>query len=194
MEIGVPDRPAPAGSGALWMRGRRVDWTTLQGRQKARVRRGQSRLIFISFDFTGFDISFDPAHVVNCLVRSEEGCPARLCLFQRNREEQTSIGFVPKLVVAEVLEMDHLSLLDVLFDDHGFRVDVPYCEFFLLHKFCSAFQLLKTKQSGVPSRTFTGNLTLRTRPLCILSYGDKIVRAGRVALRPDACHASALAG
>ena len=26
---------------------------------------------------------------------------------------------------------------------------------------------------GVPSRTFTSNLTLRTRPLCILSYEDK---------------------
>ena len=26
---------------------------------------------------------------------------------------------------------------------------------------------------GVPSRTLTGNLTLRTRPLCALSYGDK---------------------
>src|SRR5437773_5739738 len=25
---------------------------------------------------------------------------------------------------------------------------------------------------GVPSRTLTSNLTLRTRPLCVLSYGD----------------------
>ena len=31
---------------------------------------------------------------------------------------------------------------------------------------------------GVPSRTLTGNLTLRTRLLCALSYGDKrLVRA-----------------
>ena len=30
-----------------------------------------------------------------------------------------------------------------------------------------------TRKSGVPSRTLTGNLTLRTRPLCVLSYGDK---------------------
>jgi len=28
-------------------------------------------------------------------------------------------------------------------------------------------------EDGVPSRTLTGNLTLRTRPLCVLSYGDK---------------------
>ena len=28
-------------------------------------------------------------------------------------------------------------------------------------------------QNGVPSRTLTSNLTLRTRPLCALSYGDK---------------------
>src|SRR5258705_9045005 len=30
-----------------------------------------------------------------------------------------------------------------------------------------------TRKTGVPSRTLTGNLTLRTRPLCALSYGDK---------------------
>ncbi len=30
---------------------------------------------------------------------------------------------------------------------------------------------------GVPSRILTDNLTLRTRPLCALSYGDKMVRA-----------------
>ena len=29
-------------------------------------------------------------------------------------------------------------------------------------------------ESGIPSRTLTGNLTLRTRPLCGLSYGAKI--------------------
>ena len=29
-----------------------------------------------------------------------------------------------------------------------------------------------TRKIGVPSRTFTSNLTLRTRPLCALSYGD----------------------
>ena len=29
------------------------------------------------------------------------------------------------------------------------------------------------RKNGVPSRTLTGNLTLRTRPLCALSYGDK---------------------
>ena len=28
-------------------------------------------------------------------------------------------------------------------------------------------------RNGVPSRTLTGNLALRTRPLCALSYGDK---------------------
>ena len=31
-------------------------------------------------------------------------------------------------------------------------------------------------RNGVPSRTLTGNLTLRTRPLCVLSYGDEMVR------------------
>ena len=30
-----------------------------------------------------------------------------------------------------------------------------------------------TRKNGVPSRTLTDNLTLRTRPLCALSYGDK---------------------
>ena len=30
-----------------------------------------------------------------------------------------------------------------------------------------------TRKNGVPSRTLTGNLTLRTRLLCVLSYGDK---------------------
>ena len=34
-----------------------------------------------------------------------------------------------------------------------------------------------TRKIGVPSRTFTSNLTLRTRSLCDLSYGDKMVRA-----------------
>src|SRR4029077_18255778 len=29
------------------------------------------------------------------------------------------------------------------------------------------------KKDGVPSRILTGTLTLRTRPLCALSYGDK---------------------
>ncbi len=29
------------------------------------------------------------------------------------------------------------------------------------------------QKNGVPSRTLTDNLTLRTRPLCALSYGDK---------------------
>ena len=32
-------------------------------------------------------------------------------------------------------------------------------------------------QNGIPSRTLTSNLTLRTRLLCALSYGDKMVRA-----------------
>ena len=30
-----------------------------------------------------------------------------------------------------------------------------------------------TRKNGVPSRTLTDNLTLRTRPFCALSYGDK---------------------
>ena len=30
------------------------------------------------------------------------------------------------------------------------------------------------KKDGVPSRTLTGNLTLRTRLLCALSYGDEV--------------------
>ena len=34
-----------------------------------------------------------------------------------------------------------------------------------------------TRENGVPSRTLTDNLTLRTRLLCVLSYGDKMVRA-----------------
>ena len=29
-----------------------------------------------------------------------------------------------------------------------------------------------TRKNGVPSRTLTSNLTLRTRPLCALSYRD----------------------
>jgi len=28
-------------------------------------------------------------------------------------------------------------------------------------------------RNGVPSRTLIGNLTFRTRPLCVLSYGDQ---------------------
>ncbi len=32
-------------------------------------------------------------------------------------------------------------------------------------------------RNGVPSRALTGNLTLRTRLLSVLSYGDKVVRA-----------------
>ena len=122
------------------------------------------------FSFAGFDVAFDPAHVVDRFVRSEEGCPSCLCLLQRDREEETRIGFVPEFVIAEVLEMDLLSLLDVLFDDDGLGVDVSCCEVFLLHNF------------GIPSRAFTSNLTLRTRLLYNLSYGDRMVRAGRVAL------------
>ena len=34
-----------------------------------------------------------------------------------------------------------------------------------------------TRKIGVPSWILTDNLTLRTRPLCVLSYGDKMVRA-----------------
>jgi len=30
-----------------------------------------------------------------------------------------------------------------------------------------------TRKNGAPSRTLTDNLTLRARPLCALSYGDK---------------------
>jgi len=33
--------------------------------------------------------------------------------------------------------------------------------------------LNQTRENGVPSRTLTGNLTLRTRLLCVLSYGDE---------------------
>ena len=33
--------------------------------------------------------------------------------------------------------------------------------------------LNRTRRSGVPSRTLTGNLALRTRPLSALSYGDR---------------------
>ena len=35
------------------------------------------------------------------------------------------------------------------------------------------------QKNGVPSRTLTSNLTLRTRPLCALSYGDKNQTPGR---------------
>ena len=42
----------------------------------------------------------------------------------------------------------------------------------------AAFWLLNhTRKIGVPSWILTDNLTLRTRPLCALSYGDKVVRA-----------------
>src|SRR6266487_3450352 len=37
----------------------------------------------------------------------------------------------------------------------------------------STLMLNHTRKNGVPSRTLTDNLTLRTRPLCALSYGDK---------------------
>src|SRR6267142_3704202 len=121
-----------------------------------------------SFPLAGFHIPFDPSHVVDRFVRSEEGCPSCLCLLQGDREEETRIGFVPEFVIAEVLEMDLLSFLSVLFDDDGLRVNVSCCEVFLLHKF------------GIPSRAFTSNLPLRTRLLSNLSYGDKMVRAGRV--------------
>ena len=36
----------------------------------------------------------------------------------------------------------------------------------------SALLLSYAPEMVSPSRTFTGNLTLRTRPLCALSYGD----------------------
>jgi hypothetical protein len=47
-----------------------------------------------------------------------------------------------------------------------------------------------TRKNGVPSRTLTSNLTLRTRLLCALSYGDrgineiKMVRASGNAPEP----------
>ena len=43
---------------------------------------------------------------------------------------------------------------------------------------CHASALLMSyAPDGVPSRILTSNLTLRTRLLCALSYGDKMVRA-----------------
>lgn len=130
---------------------------------------GEHHLAFMKFLFARFHVAPNPAHVVDGLVRSEESCPSCPCLLQGNREKQTRVGFVPEFVIAEVLEMDLLSLFNVLFDDDGFRVDVSFCEVFLLHKL------------GIPSRAFTSNLTLRTRLLCSLSYGDKMVRAEGVA-------------
>ena len=44
--------------------------------------------------------------------------------------------------------------------------------------------LMSYAPDGVPSRTFTSNLTLRTRLLCNLSYGDKMVRASGNAPEP----------
>jgi len=43
-----------------------------------------------------------------------------------------------------------------------------------------------TRNIGVPSRTLTSNLTLRTRLLCALSYGDEfeMVRASGNAPEP----------
>jgi hypothetical protein len=43
-----------------------------------------------------------------------------------------------------------------------------------------------TRKTGVPSRTLADNLTLRTRPLYTLSYGDKfkMVRASGNAPEP----------
>ena len=41
-----------------------------------------------------------------------------------------------------------------------------------------------TRKNGVPSRTLTSNLTLRTRPLCALSYGDKESRRSKWYARP----------
>ncbi len=41
-----------------------------------------------------------------------------------------------------------------------------------------------TRKTGVPSRTLTSNLTLRTRPLCVLSYGDKESRKSKWYARP----------
>ena len=43
-----------------------------------------------------------------------------------------------------------------------------------------------TRKSGVPSRTLTGNLTLRARPLYVLSYGDGKWYARTVTLRNPA--------
>ena len=39
-------------------------------------------------------------------------------------------------------------------------------------------------RNGVPSRTLTDNLALRTRLLCVLSYEDKLVRASGNAPEP----------
>jgi hypothetical protein len=41
-----------------------------------------------------------------------------------------------------------------------------------------------TRKNGVPSRTLTDNLALRTRLLCVLSYRDKLVRASGNAPEP----------
>ena len=43
-----------------------------------------------------------------------------------------------------------------------------------------------TRKTGVPSRTLTSNLALRTRPLCALSYGDENWYARPVTLRNPA--------
>ena len=43
-----------------------------------------------------------------------------------------------------------------------------------------------TRKNGVPSRTLTDNLTLRTRPLYALSYGDRAWYARPVTLRNPA--------
>ena len=41
-----------------------------------------------------------------------------------------------------------------------------------------------TREIGVPSWILTDNLTLRTRLLCVLSYGDEMVRASGNAPEP----------
>ena len=41
----------------------------------------------------------------------------------------------------------------------------------------SALLMSYAPRNGVPSWISTSNLTLRTRPLCALSYGDELVRA-----------------
>ena len=48
----------------------------------------------------------------------------------------------------------------------------------------SALLMSYAPEVGIPSRTFTSNLTLRTRPLYALSYGDKKIQTPGRSLSP----------
>ncbi len=106
---------------------KRVDSNAVSAYNRSRLRVG-------CFLFTCCQVSPDPSHVVNRFVVGEEGRPPGQRVLQRKREEQALVGSVPEFLITEVFEMDHLSLLYVLFDNDGFRVNVRWLYRCCLHK------------------------------------------------------------